>query len=171
MNTRLEPGRPSPPWRAALLVVAGLLAPGAATAAAGSPTQLALQESVVFGTGHQQPIGVFAAVGLSGCESGTFVDHLNQLNEGGHTLVVDRSYSCNGDTSTFTARMVLHLEPVDANGNQTVVGEWTILDSSGGLSGVHGTGTTSGVSSGCTPIGAQLPMCQTGVSTVTASIQ
>jgi hypothetical protein len=75
-----------------------------------------------------------------------------------------------GGTGSFIARMVLHISPPDENGDASIGGEWTILDGSGALTAAHGTGTTNGVNSGCAPIGSLFAMCQTGVSTVVASV-
>jgi len=76
----------------ALLVVAlilGLLTLGASSVYAAAPAPVTLHESVVFGC-CQPPVGDFTAAGLPGCDSGTLTDRLNQLNLGGHRLVVDR---------------------------------------------------------------------------------
>jgi hypothetical protein len=157
----------------ALLVGAALTTAGflvASPAGAGVPTAVTLQESVTFGDGHTRPVGVFTASGLPQCASGSFDDHLVNFNHGGHTLVIDRVYTCGGGTGSFVARMVLHISPPDENGDAPVGGEWTILDGSGALAGAHGAGTTNGVNSGCAPIGSLFAMCQTGVSTVVASV-
>ena len=148
----------------AALAAVGLCAVSAADAAVPGP--VTLHESVTFGTGHMPPVGAFTAEGLPQCASGTFRDHLINFNLGGRTLVVDRSYACEGGGGGFTARMVLQMEPVNADGIVSASGEWTILAGSGDLDAVHGTGTTEGINSGCTP--AQT--CQAGVSTVVASI-
>jgi hypothetical protein len=146
----------------AAVAAVGLLAMPAAQAS--EPTPVTLHESVVFGTGHP-PFGTFTADGLPQCASGSLRDHLVNFNFGGNTLLVDRIYTCDGG-SQFLARMVLHTQPVNADGVATVGGEWTILKATGDLAGIHGTGTTAAVNSGCTPDG----FCLTGVSTVVASI-
>jgi hypothetical protein len=146
----------------------GLLA--ASPSGAAVPTPVTLHESITFGGGHTPPVGVFTAEGLPQCSSGTFGDHLVNFNFGGRLLVVDRSYACEGRTGSFIARMALHIVPPDEDGVARISGEWTILDASGALAGLHGTGTTNGVNSGCAPIGSYFANCQTGVSTVAASI-
>jgi hypothetical protein len=145
----------------AAVAAVGLLATPAADASV--PTSVTFHESVVFGTDHP-PVGAFTADGLPQCASGSFRDHLENFNFGGQTLVVDRIYTCDGG-SQFLARMVLHLQPVNADGVATAGGEWTILEATGDLAGIHGTGTTAAVNSGCAD-----GRCETGVSTVVASI-
>jgi hypothetical protein len=142
----------------------------ASPAGAGVPTPVTLHESITFGTDHMPPVGVFTAEGLPRCGSGTFGDQVVNFNLGGHALVVDRTYTCDGGAGSLTARMVLHISPVDENGDASISGQWTIHGGTGSLAGAHGTGTTSGVNSGCAPIGSLFPACQTGVGTVTASI-
>jgi hypothetical protein len=146
----------------AAVAAVGLLAMPAADASV--PTPVTFHESVVFGTDHP-PVGAFTADGLPQCASGSFRDHLNNFNFGGHTLVVDRIYTCDGG-SQFLARMVLHTQPADADGVATVDGEWTILKGTGDMAAVQGAGTTAAVNSGCTPDGR----CEAGVSTVVASV-
>ena len=159
--------------RLALLATIASAAVGllvASSSGAAVPTAVTLHESITFGTGHTPPVGVFTAEGLLQCSSGTFGDHLVNFNLGGRLLVVDRSYACDGGTGSFIARMVLHVVPPDEDGVAQVSGEWTILDASGALAGLHGTGATNGVNSGCAPIGSYFAACQTGASTVAASI-
>ena len=150
------------------LAAAGLF--GASPAGAAVPAPVTLHESITFGTDHTPPVGVFTAEGLRQCSSGTFGDHLVNFNFGGRTLVVDRAYTCDGGAAGFTARMVLHNAPVDENGEASIDGQWAIIDGSGTLATAHGTGATNGINSGCTPIGSLFFSCQTGVSTVVASI-
>src|SRR5262245_56113495 len=102
---------------AAAMAAIGLLI--AAPAGATTPTALTLNESITFGDGHAPPVGVFTADGLPGCDSGTFGDRLNNFNFGGHTLVIDRTYSCENGVDGFTARMVLHNEPPNEQGIAT----------------------------------------------------
>jgi hypothetical protein len=146
----------------ATLAAVALFAVPAADAAVPGP--ITLHESVTFGTGHTPPVGAFTAVGLPECSSGSFRDHLNNFNLGGNTLVVDRIYTCDGGSS-FLARMVLHMGPLTSDGTVSASGEWTILDGTGALAGTSGTGTTAATNSGCTDM-----TCETGVSTVVASI-
>jgi hypothetical protein len=139
-----------------------------APALGGPPAPLTLQESVTFADGPPQ--GTFTADGLPQCSSGTFTDYLVNFNFGGHRLVVDRVYTCDAGAGGFIARMVLRNEPADENGNSYPAGNWTILKAGGSLAGMQGTGTTTGVNSGCFPTGSLFFACQNGVSTVEASI-
>ena len=152
-----------------VLAAVGLLV--ASPVGASVPTPVTLHESITFGTGHTPPSGVFTAAGLSQCGSGTFADQgVVNFNLGGRLLVVDRVYTCDGGSGGFIVRMVLHNSPPDEDGVAVAAGEWTILDASGAFAGMHGTGTTNAVASGCAPTGSYFFACQTGVSTVVASI-
>ena len=141
----------------------------AASAGAMPPAALKLEESVTFGDGHTPPVGVFTAVGgLPGCSSGTFGDRLNNFNFGGHTLVIDRTYSCTNGTDTFTARIVLHIEPPNDAGIAMSGGNWTIQDGTGALTALHGEGDANSTAFGCAPIGELFFSCVSGVDEVTA---
>jgi hypothetical protein len=145
----------------AAVAAVGLLAMPAAQASV--PTPVTLHESVVFGPGHP-PVGAFTADGLPQCASGSFRDHRVNFSFGGDTVVVDRIYTCNGG-SEFLARMVLRFEPLNADGVVLGGGEWTILKGTGDMAAIQGTGTTAAINR-CTSEG----QCETGVSTVVASI-
>ena len=151
-----------------VLATAGILT--ASPAAASVPAPVTIHESITFGSGHTPPVGVFTATGLPRCASGTFGDHLVNFNLGGHLLIIDRIYTCDGGAATLTARLALHNSPPDENGNAVGGGEWTILDGTGALAAAQGSGQDNGISSGCAPTGTLFFTCQSGVSTVVASI-
>ena len=153
---------------AAVLAAIALVA--AAPAGATPSTPLTLNETITFGDGEAPPVGLFTADGLPGCSSGSFEDQLVNFNLGGHTLVIDRVYFCDNGTDAFLARMVLHTSPVDENGVAVLGGEWTIQDGIGSFAALRGEGTASAVNSGCTPPESLFATCESGVSTVDASI-
>ncbi|HEY4347453.1 MAG TPA: hypothetical protein VGM80_07675 [Gaiellaceae bacterium] len=143
---------------------------GGATAAGARPTPAVIHELTVFAGGHQPPVGTFTASGIPGCTSGSFSDQVVSFNHTGSRIVIDRTYACAGG-NTLTARVGLHLGTIDAAGVQTADGSWRIISSTGALVGLDGSGSTSGLNSGCAPAGTALGECATGVGTVTASIQ
>jgi hypothetical protein len=154
---------------AAVLLVAVLAALGGSRAAAAAPTSVVFQEFTVFGAIHVPPVGTFVASGLPGCTTGTFADQPVAFSPSGARLFLDRTYSCDAG-GTLTARVALHLAPIDANGHQTSDGTWRIISAEGALTGLQGSGTDTGVSSGCTPTGSIFGACTTATGTVTASI-
>jgi hypothetical protein len=154
---------------AAALLAAVLAGLGASRAAAAKPAPVVIQESTVFGALHQPPAGTFLATGLPGCTSGTFADQLVSFSPSGARLVLDRTYSCDAG-GTLTARVALHLAPIDADGQQAADGTWRITAADGAQADLQGSGTATGISSGCTPIGSIFGACTTAAATVTAFI-
>jgi hypothetical protein len=153
----------------ALLAVGALAAimagPGAATPG-GTAT---IQEVSVSNGPHQPPTGTFTATGLPGCDSGTLADQLVWFSPSGARLMVDRTYTCS-DGGSFIARVGLHLSTVDASGEQATDGTWRITSTDGALTGLQGTGSISGMGTGCAPIGAIFAECAGLTGTTTASI-
>lgn len=153
----------------ALLAVGALAAVLAGTGAATPGNTATISEVTVFNNPHQPPTGTFTASGLPGCASGTFSDQLVSFNPSGARLVLDRTYTCS-EGGSFTARVGLHLSTVDASGEQQADSTWRIISTDGALIGLQGTGSGSGVSTGCAPIGAIFAECAASTSTTTASI-
>jgi hypothetical protein len=147
-------------------VFAGL---GGTWAVAAEPTSLVIQESTVFGAIHEPPVGTFVASGLPGCATGTFADQPISFSPSGARLILDRTYACDAG-GTVTARVALHLATIDAQGQQDADGSWRIIAANGAQTGLQGSGTGTGISSGCTPIGSIFGACTTATGTVTASI-
>jgi hypothetical protein len=158
-------------WSGALALLAvGVLAAIVAGPGTATPGQTAtIQEVTVFGGPHQPPSGTFTASGLPGCTSGTFSDQLVWFSPSGARLVVDRTYTCS-EGGSFTVRLGLHLSTVDAAGEQTSDSMWRIISTDGALTGLQGTGSGSGVGTGCAPIGVIFAECAGGMGTTTASI-
>jgi hypothetical protein len=154
---------------AVVLLAAGLAGLGGSGAAAAEPAPAVFQEYTVFGGLHQPPAGTFLATGLPGCISGTFADQLVSFSPSGARLVLDRTYSCDAG-GTLTARVALHLAPIDADGQQAADGTWRIIAAGGAQAGLQGSGTAIGTNSGCTPVGSIFGACTTATGTVTASI-
>jgi hypothetical protein len=148
---------------AVLLLVAPLV--GSSGALAG-PTPAVIHELTAFAGDHQPPVGAFTASGIPGCTSGSFSDQVVSFNQTGTRVVLDRTYACDGGEA-FTARVGLHLGAIDAAGLQTVDGSWRIVASNGTL---VGSGSVTGLNSGCAPAGTALGECATGIGTVTASL-
>ena len=158
-------------WSGALaLLTVGALAAILAGAATATPGDTAtIQEVTVSNGPHQPPTGTFTASGLPGCDSGTLADQLEWFSPSGARLVVDRTYTCSGGGS-FTARVGLHLSTVDASGEQPTDSTWRIISTDGALTGLQGTGSGSGVATGCAPIGETFVECAAATGTTTASI-
>jgi hypothetical protein len=154
---------------AAVLLAAVLAALGGSRAAAATPAAVMIQEFTVFGAIHQPPVGTFIASGLSGCTTGGFADNVVSFSPSGARLILDQTYSCDAG-GTITARVALHLAPIDADGHQAVNGTWRIISAAGAQAGLQGSGTDTGVNSGCTPVGSVFGACTTATGTVTASI-
>jgi hypothetical protein len=154
---------------AVVLLAAVPAALGGSRAAAATPVAVMIQEFTVFGAIHQPPVGTFIASGLSGCTTGGFADNVVSFSRSGARLILDRTYSCDAG-GTITARVALHLAPIDANGHQASDGTWRIISAAGAEAGLQGSGTDTGVSSGCTPMGSVFGACATASGTVTASI-
>jgi hypothetical protein len=153
------------------VLTVGLLGPlllGLSPALADQSTPAVIQETSIFHTDHQPPSGTFTASGIPGCASGTFSDQLVSFSPSGARLILDRTYVCDGG-GAFTARVALHLQPVDAAGQQTVTGTWRIV-SADGIPSLSGSGTTVGVNTGCTPIGTVFATCTSGTGTIFAKI-
>lgn len=149
-------------------VVAGL--GGGATAAAAQPTPAVIHTLTTFVGEHQPPVASFTASGIPGCTSGSSSDKLVSFNPSGTRLVIDSTYVCDsGDT--LTARVALHLGTIDAAGNQTADGTWRIIAATGSLADLAGSGSTTGLNSGCSPVGTALGECATGAGTVSARVQ
>jgi hypothetical protein len=155
---------------AAALLAAVLSGLGGTRAAAAEPTSVVIQESTVFGAIHEPPVGTFVASALPGCTTGTFADQLVSFSPSGARLVLDRTYACDAG-GTVTARVALHLATIDANGQQAADGSWRIISADGAQAGLQGSGTATGVSSGCSPSGSIFGACTTATGTVTASIR
>jgi hypothetical protein len=153
----------------ALLVVLAAVLGGAATAAAAEPTQATIQEVATFAGGHQGPVGSFAASGIPGCATGSFTDQVVSFNPSGTRIVLDRTYVC-ADGDTFTARVALHLSTIDPAGTQTADGTWRIVAATGGLAALSGSGSTTGLNSGCSPVGTAFGECTTGAGTTTVAV-
>ena len=147
-------------------IVAGV---GGGTAVAAQPTPAVIQELSMFVGGHQGPVGAFTASGIPGCTSGSFSDQLVSFSPSGARLVLDRTYVCD-DGDTLTARAALHLGIVDAAGLQTGDGSWRIVGATGTLADLAGSGSGTGLNSGCSPVGTAFAECTTGASTITASL-
>src|SRR5205085_9565233 len=141
-------------WRGALALLAvGALAAILTAAGAATPGETATIQEVGVSNGPHQPLtGTFTASGLPGCDSGTWADQLEWFSPSGARLVVDETYTCSGGGS-FAARLGLHLSAVDASGEQASDGTWRITSADGALTGLQGTGSTSGAAIGCAPIG------------------
>lgn len=154
---------------AAVLLAAVLAGFGGSSAAGAAPTAILIQEYTVFGAIHEPPAGTFVASGLAGCTSGTFADQLVSFSPSGARLVLDRTYSCDAG-GILTARVALHLAPIDADGQQAADGAWRIIAAAGAQAGLQGSGTDTGISSGCTPVGSIFGACTTATGTVTAFI-
>jgi hypothetical protein len=120
----------------------------------------------VFGTNHQPPSGAFTATGLDGCVSGTFSDSLIAFSPSGARVKVDRSYVCSSG-ATFTARVAIHLGVVASDGTQTVESTWNIVSSS---AGVDGSGSGSGVNTGCSPVGIAFAECLASDGSISAHV-
>jgi hypothetical protein len=153
----------------AILLAAMLAALGGSRAAAATPAAVVIQEFTVFGAIHEPPVGTFIASGLSGCATGGFADNVVAFSPSGARLVLDRTYSCDAG-GTITARVALHLAPIDADGDQATNGTWRIISAAGAQAGLQGSGMDVGVSSGCTPVGSVFGACTTATGTVTAAI-
>ncbi len=154
---------------AAVLLAAVLAGFGGSRAAAAEPAPILIQEYTVFGALHQPPVGTFSATGLSGCTGGTFADQVVSFSPSGARLVLDRTYSCDAG-GTLTARVALHLAPIDVDGQQAADSTWRIIAADGTQAGLRGSGTGTGISSGCTPVGSIFGACTTATGTVTAFI-
>lgn len=153
----------------ALLAVGALAAVLAGTGAATPGNTATISEVTVFNNPHQPPTGTFTASGLPGCASGTFSDQLVSFNPSGARLVLDRTYTCD-ELGSFTARVGLHISTVDASGQQVSDGTWRIVSTDGSLTGLQGTGSSSGVATGCAPIGEVFAECAAATGTTIASI-
>jgi hypothetical protein len=153
----------------AVLAVCALAATLAAPGVATPGSTATIQEATVFNNPHQPPAGTFTASGLPGCDSGTTADQLVSFSPSGARLVLDRTYTCSGGGS-FVARVALHVATVDASGEQFADGTWRIVSTDGALTGLQGTGSTSGTSTGCAPIGVIFAECAAASGTTTASI-
>jgi hypothetical protein len=153
----------------ALLAVGALAGVTAATGTATPGTTATIQEVTVSNGPHQPPTGTFIASGLPGCTSGTLADHLVWFSPSGARLVVDRTYTCT-EGGSFTARLGIHLSTVDASGGQPSDGTWRIISTDGALAGLQGTGSGSGMGTGCAPIGVVFAECAGSIGTTTASI-
>jgi hypothetical protein len=150
-----------------VVVVAALS--GAATAAATAPAAAVIPEATGFAGAHQPPAGTFTASGLPGCASGTFSDQLVSFNPSGTRPIVDRTYACAGG-DTLTVRVALHLGTIDAEGTQTAEATWRIVSGTGALSELSGSGSASGLNSGCAPVGTAIGECAVGAATVIANV-
>lgn len=153
----------------ALLAVGALAAVLAGTGAATPGNTATISEVTVFNNPHQPPTGTFTASGLPGCASGTFSDQLVSFNPSGARLVLDRTYTCD-ELGSFTSRVGLHISTVDASGQQVSDGTWRIVSTDGSLTGLQGTGSSSGVATGCAPIGEVFAECAAATGTTIASI-
>jgi hypothetical protein len=154
------------PAASLIAVLAGLVG---TRAAAAEPTSVVIQESTIFGAIHEPPVGTFVASGLPSCTTGTFADQPVSFSPSGARLILDRTYACDAG-GTVTARVALHLATIDADGQQAADGSWRIIATDGAQAGLHGSGTDTSVSSGCTPAGSIFGACTTATGTVTASI-
>lgn len=125
-------------------LAAGLLvAVAVPVAASGAPIgEITLTESIVF-PGNAPPHGTFAATGLPGCASGTFVDDLKSFNASFTHILVERTYTCAGGAAGFGALLVLAIAPTGPT-SETVSGRWIVQRASGALEGLRGSGTTTG---------------------------
>ena len=139
----------------AIVVGATLSLTGVTTAQAAQPTFVITAVQDAVHPPHTPPTGTFEAVGLAGCPSGTYADSLVRFSPPGTRVVVDETYSCVGG-ATFTARMALHIAATGPDGTQAAEGTWRIVASDTGLGG---SGDLSGLSTGCSPIGAVFAEC------------
>jgi hypothetical protein len=140
---------------------------GAAGAAASQPMEVVIHESTTFAPNHQPPVGAFTAEGLPGCSSGSFSDHPVSFAPNGIRLILDRSYVC-AEGGTLTARVGLHLGTIDSSGLQTAEGTWRIVAGTAALADAAGSGSVSGLNSGCAPVGVVLGECAFGTGTTRA---
>lgn len=152
-----------------LLAVGALAAFGAGAGTASVGATATIQEVTVFGTNHQPAVGTFTATGLPACASGSFNDKLVWFSPSGARLILDRTYTC-AEGGSFSVRVGLHLSVVDASGNQAVDGSWRVTSSDGALTGLQGTGSTTGLNTGCAPVGSVFAPCVASSGTTTASI-
>jgi hypothetical protein len=118
-----------------------------ATVAAAPATEISLSESIVF-PGNAPPHGTFTAAGLPGCSSGTLVDDLKSFNASFTHILVERTYACDGGIASFTALLVLTIEPGTAPGTEAVSGRWIVSRGEGALGGLRGAGVTQGQNAG-----------------------
>jgi hypothetical protein len=116
---------------------------------------------------HTPPTGTFTAIGLPGCQSGTYADSLVYFTPSGTRVVVDEHYTCLGG-ATFTARIALHVAEAAPDGTQAVDGTWRIVSSDTGLAG---SGDSTGIGTGCAPIGAVFAECSGGSGLVVGHLK
>ena len=144
-----------------LVAVATALLATSAVATASPAVPIELSESINFVRPPGEPAaGTFTLTGLSVCQSGTFVDEFVTGNSQFTHILVERHYTCADGAGTFTALLVLTLEPDFAAGTEAVSGTWVIRDGSGDLTNLRGAGQADGVNVGCNP------RCTGGSSTV-----
>jgi hypothetical protein len=157
----------STPATLALLVGATLSHTGVAAAQAAQPTFVVTTVQDAGHPPHTPPTGTFEAVGLAGCPSGTYADSLVYFTPPGTRVVVDETYSCVGG-ATFTARMALHIAATAPDGTQAAEGSWRIVASDTGLAG---SGDLSGLSTGCSPIGAVFADCIASTGRIVGNVK
>jgi hypothetical protein len=116
---------------------------------------------------HTPPTGTFEATGLTGCPSGTYADSLVYFTPKGTRVVVDETYSCLGGV-TFTARLALHIAAAAPDHTQAAEGTWRIVASDTGLAG---SGQVSGLSTGCSPVGAVFAECAGATSLIVGNVR
>jgi hypothetical protein len=153
----------------AIAVVTSAALGGAAGAAASQPREVVIHETTTFAPNHQPPVGAFTAEGLPGCSSGSFSDQPVSFSPNGTRLILDRSYVC-AEGGTLTARVALHLGAIDSSGLQTADGTWRIVAGTGALADAAGSGSASGLNSGCAPVGVVFGECAFGTGTTRAWI-
>jgi hypothetical protein len=157
----------STPATLALLVGATLSLTGVAAAQGAQPTFVVTTVQDAVHPPHTPPTGTFEAVGLAGCPSGTYADSLVYFTPPGTRVVVDETYSCVGG-ATFTARMALHIAATAPDGTQAAEGSWRIVASDTGLAG---SGDLSGLSTGCSPIGAVFADCIASTGRIVGNVK
>jgi hypothetical protein len=140
---------------------------GAATPAASQPMEVVIHETTTFAPNHQPPVGAFTAEGLAGCSSGSFSDQPVSFSPNGTRIILDSSYAC-AEGGTLTARVALHLGTIDSSGLQTAEGTWRIVAGTGALADAAGSGSRSGLNSGCAPVGVVFGECAFGTGTTRA---
>lgn len=151
--------------RAGILFVAlvAALVATAAVASASPAVPIELSESINFvRPPGEPPTGTFTLTGLGVCESGTFLDEFVTGNRQFTHIVVERFYTCAGGAGTFSALLVLTIEPDFAAGTEDLSAAWVIRGGTGVLANLRGAGNGEGMNVGCNP------RCTGGTSTVDA---
>jgi len=128
------------------------------SAAVVAPAAAAESVHIVVDVPFDGSPGSFTAEGAGLCAGGTYTDSATRITgvDRGRdrtlTFHLDRTFTCDDGTGTFTVRISARWHPCDA----TNAGTWAVLRGEGAYEDLHGAGQLVGTylgHDGCTPDG------------------